>query len=130
WAAYWCQDMRPVKNNIASLIETVKYASKTFTEPDIVKKSESKAAPKIYVKALHNIFIAMKGLRIFERFGFNLTARSNRSSQVSLIGDYTQWVYDLRQADWVNCDGQKLTDFAPLFQLMELLNNNIETVLE
>ncbi|HRG38945.1 MAG TPA: hypothetical protein PK289_10480 [Bacteroidia bacterium] len=36
------------------------------------KKNERKVAPIIYVSAIDNIIYAMKDLRIFERFGFDL----------------------------------------------------------
>jgi hypothetical protein len=36
----------------------------------------------------------------------------------------------MKQFDWINIDGKKLTDFTPGFQLVELLNNNIDSVLE
>ena len=55
-----------------SLIETIKYGSKIFTEPDLKKKCKQTTPPMIYAHALDNILVAMKGIRIFERFGFNL----------------------------------------------------------
>ncbi|TWP23449.1 hypothetical protein ETU10_06890 [Apibacter muscae] len=69
------QFIRKVENLERDLIEVIKYGSKIFTEPDIKRKSKkqnSNLAPMIYIQALDAIFTAMKGKRIFERFGFNL----------------------------------------------------------
>ncbi len=65
------QDMTPITNRVKMLIEIIKYGSKIFTEPDIAKKQQS-TERDIYAAALFNIFEAMKGQRIFDRFGFNL----------------------------------------------------------
>jgi len=44
-----------------SLIETIKYGSKVFTEPDLKKKGKQTVKPMIYAYALDNILVAMKG---------------------------------------------------------------------
>jgi hypothetical protein len=54
----------------------VKYGSKIFSEPDVNKKAKGGRNPKLYVSALHYIFLSMKGLRIFERFGFDLPKKT------------------------------------------------------
>jgi len=46
---------------------------------------------KIHAGALDTIFKAMKGLRIFERFGFNLEQKSYNTPQYLLVKDYDQW---------------------------------------
>ncbi len=85
-----------------AIIETVKYGSKIFTKPDLLKNSVSKDRSKIYVGALDNILLAMKGHRIFERFGFNLpTRRAKNSGTVALLQNYTGWVFDPTVFDWV-----------------------------
>jgi len=66
------EKIEPVYNLENALIEIIKYGSKIFTEPDLKKKGNLKTPPKIYDRALDNILVAMKGKRIFERFGFNL----------------------------------------------------------
>jgi len=60
--------------------EYPKYGSKIFTEQDLDKKSNGKIPRKIYVRALDNILSAMEGIRIFERFGFNLPRKEERLS--------------------------------------------------
>ena len=73
----------------------------------------------------------MKGLRIFERFGFNLPkGRSATPTAVSIVKDYQFWEYDLKRFDWINPEGKKLTDFDPVSQLIELLTYNIDIALE
>ena len=73
----------------------------------------------------------MKGLRIFERFGFNLPRKDpTKPAGVSIVKEYDEWIFDLKQFDWINYEGKKLTDFNPLMQLIELLNNNIDIQLQ
>lgn len=66
------QDMRPVRDLESGLIEVIKYGAKIFTEPDLDKKMQGNINPTIYAAALYNIFDGMKGLRLFDRFRFNL----------------------------------------------------------
>jgi len=56
----------------------IKYGSKIFIEPDVNEKPATGDA-KIYAAGLYNIFDAMKGLRIFERFCFNLPPGSKKA---------------------------------------------------
>jgi hypothetical protein len=73
----------------------------------------------------------MKGLRIFERFGFNLPQKNAaKPAEVSIVKQYDEWTFDLKQFDWLNREGKKLTDFSPFLQMIELINNNIDGVLE
>jgi hypothetical protein len=72
FASHKAQYIRQVTNKEHDLIEIVKYGSKIFTEPDVNKKSNGSNTSNIHAAALHNIFNAMKGVRIFDRFGFNL----------------------------------------------------------
>lgn len=120
-----------VFNNITALIEVVKYGSKVFTEPDLNKKAKGIGGNTVFAAALYNIFNAMKGLRIFERFGFNLPKEEIvKPAAVSLVKDYQVWEYDLKRFDWFNFSGKKLTDFDPVSQLIELLTNKIDIALE
>ncbi len=82
WTYKGAQKMTKVFNNLKILIEVVKYGSKIFTEPDVMKKKSSNT--KIYALALNNIFIAMKELRIFERFGFIYLLLKNKILQPEL----------------------------------------------
>src|SRR5690606_16667125 len=67
------QDITPITDVEKKLIEIIKYNTKVFTEPDMKKvRYEKSRTAQVYVKALNNILLAMKGKRIFDRFGFDL----------------------------------------------------------
>ena len=80
YASPAAQDIRKINDLEHALIETIKYGSKIFTEPDLKKKSRLPKDHTIYASALHNIFTAMQGKRLFDRFGFNLPHRTNKST--------------------------------------------------
>jgi len=117
-----------VYNNVAALVEVVKYGSKIFTEPDLDKKVRKCGSGKIYLLALNNIFNAMKGLRIFERFGFNLPKRNQEDvSTVNILTNYEHWSFLISCYDWVNVEnGELLTEYRPPGILIEMLKNNID----
>ncbi len=79
WLACWtpkvaiqgAQHSRPVKDRKKNLVEIIKYSTKIFTEPDTQRKNSKKGKPTISDLAMDNIYKATKGLRIFDRFGFN-----------------------------------------------------------
>jgi len=121
------QHIEPVYNLETALIETIKYGSKIFTEPDLNKKSQLKTPPKIYARALDNILVAMKGYRIFDRFGFNQPKQEqNRSTKV--VADFENWTFPKDSSDWVNDEtGEALTGFLPPLGLSHLLNECINT---
>lgn len=121
-----------VYNSTSALIEIVKYGSKIFTEPDVNKKSNSEGNPTIHAAALDSIFKAMKGLRIFERFGFNLPNVSKiPTPEFTILRDYDEWIFEPTAFDWLNTKNEKrLADYNPIMQLVELLNNNIDITLK
>ncbi len=128
---YKAQKKRKVDNTLKDLIEIIKYGSKIFTEPDVNKKIYSKEDRVIYVKALNNIFNAMKGLRIFDRFGFNLQKVSKAESKTFIVNDYEQWIYEPQLRDWLNSDNDvRLSNYQPPIGLIDLLINNINLTLE
>lgn len=97
------QDMRPVTDLEAGLIEIIKYGSKIFTEPDMKKSLKGKSRVMVYARALDNIFKAMKRTRIFDRFGFNLPAqKTNEISSTQLLSNFEEWEYDSSKSDWIN----------------------------
>lgn len=59
------------------MIEIIKYSTRVFTEPDPNSKKKMKASHKIYMAAMYNIISAMKGHRLFDRFGFDLPKTSS-----------------------------------------------------
>jgi plasmid rolling circle replication initiator protein Rep len=116
-----------VKDNEDVLVEVIKYGSKIFTE----KKGDDKIKipAKIYVSALHNILTAMKGIRLFDRFGFN-TPKKEKTTTTKILTDFDTLVYDSKVMDWIDIESElRLSDYALPTELQQLLNN-IDTVSE
>jgi hypothetical protein len=124
------QNMQPATDTEKALIEIVKYGSKIFTEPDVATKATRKTDRDIYAAALNNIFTAMKGCRIFERFGFNLP-QQERQRKISVATDYQEWIFDDTFFDWIQAEtGNPLSGFCPQHSLVNLLEYNINKELE
>lgn len=122
------QHIETVYNLETALIETIKYGTKIFTEPDLKKKSKQKITPKIYARALDNILVAMKGKRIFERFGFNLPKQPEKESITKVVFDFEDWIFPSDASDWINTKtGESLTGYLPTMELYNLLNECINT---
>lgn len=110
-----------------ALVETIKYGSKIFTEPDLKKKSQLPKDRMIYAKALHNIFQAMKDKRLFDRFGFNLPPQPKKQGQSKWVNRYDEWRFSLPAADWINQEtGECLTGYLMPHELTQLLNECID----
>ena len=126
------QHKRPIKNLERDLVETIKYGSKIFTEPDITKKVKGVGNRDIYAAALYNIFEAMKGLRIFERFGFDLPLESSKKATGARVAEnYAEWVYIPQFHDWLNTENElTLTGYVPSNELLNLLTYNIRSDVE
>lgn len=128
----FAQDSRKIYNKEKALIETIKYGSKIFTEPDIKQKKSCKIPRMVYAAALDNIFCALKGYRLFDRFGFNLPKQTSRpKAKPTFLEDFEEWEFESSANDWVNhLTGETLTGYAMTNELSYLLNNNINTDLE
>lgn len=126
------QDIRKVYSLETGLIEIIKYGSKIFSEPDMNKRGNQNSNYQIYVSALDNILSAMKGKRIFERFGFNTgKAETTSTSEPQLITDFEEWEFNPKVADWENVNNDnKLTGYAPQSQLLSILENSINTIID
>jgi len=124
------QFIRKVEDSERDLIEIIKYNTKIFTKP---KKDDKKNNPiKIYVKAMYNIIVAMKGHRIINRFGFNLP-KNNKSKEnvITSLTSYDKSKYSLKDTDWVNEEtGEFLSNYKLDPELKDLLKNKINTSLE
>ena len=111
-----------------ALIETIKYGSKIFTEPDVNKKANSSNNGKIHAAAVYNIFDAMEGLRLFDRFGFDLpkgTAKERKGARV--VTKYGEWLFVPQYFDWLNTENElTLTGYVPKTDLVNLLEYNID----
>jgi len=128
----YAQDSRKITNKQAALIETIKYGSKIFTEPDIKKKKDSTIPRMVYAAALDNIFCALKGVRLFDRVGVNLPKQTARTkAKTTFLEDFDDWIYEPSANDWVNhLTGELLTGYAISDELGYLLDNNINVQLE
>ena len=88
------------------------FAEKIFTEPDLKNKIKQTDTAHIYVKALDTILMAMKGYRIFDRFGFDAPQKSKaKFTPAKLLSLYGEFEYDSKSTYWVNpYTGELLTD--------------------
>lgn len=127
WSSRYAQHVRPVGDLEADLIETVKYGSKIFTDPEGKRKLTDSADNSIYAAAHYNIFAAMKGLRIFERFGFNLPKETQiKPIGARVVSGHTEWIYLPQYMDWQNAENELvLAAYTPKPELLRLLENNI-----
>lgn len=124
------QHKRKVENKIKDLIEIIKYGSKIFTEVDLNNRLKSEATTSIFAAALDNIFVAMKGIRIFDRFGFNLSRKNRNTGSLFIAKEYREWIFDAERMDWFNTDSdERLSNYNPARELIQLLANNINTEL-
>jgi len=124
------QHIRKVKNLERDLIETIKYGSKIFTESDLKKKGKKATVPMVYAYALDNILCAMKGKRIFDRFGFNLPKINKKEIPQQLITNFDEYIFSSTSTDWINKNtGECLTGYLQPIELSYLLDEciNIET---
>ncbi|MDF1676837.1 MAG: protein rep [Vicingaceae bacterium] len=120
------QDMRPANTLESDLVETIKYGSKIFTEPDQKKGKKASTNPMIYVNALDNIYAAMSRKRLFDRFGFSLPPQPKKESIRTIIYDSELFKYSTNDADWVNKKtGECLSGYINTPELEHLLNQCI-----
>lgn len=124
WTNRLAQKAIRVNDSEKALVEVVKYGSKIFTEPDLNNGAKVKGNSKIYVLALGNIFTAMKGLRIFERFGFNLPTTKLIIEEPRVTTNYKEWNFDISKFDWINSLGERLVNYLPAPELLRLLEDN------
>ncbi len=127
YAVHWCQKIIPITNMETGLMEIIKYGSKIFTEPDLKNKAKRTDTVYIYLKALNTILTAMKGERIFDRFGFNATKKTkSKNTLPKLLSIYNEWEYDIESSDWINSmTGEVLTDYKIPSHLEAILSENI-----
>lgn len=125
------QFKRKVKFLEKDLIEVIKYGTKIFTEPNPNNK-KANVTPYVYISALYNILKSMRGLRLFDRFGFNNPQGTNRSrNDPTLHHEYEELKYHNDIMDWVNEEtGETLSGYTPTPELYNLLNHQIDTTLE
>ncbi len=122
------QNIQKVNNLESGLIEIIKYGSKIFTEPHLKKQKKQSDTVQIYVKALSVILKAMKGKRIFDRFGFNLPSKVKIDFiPAKLLSNYNEWEYDVSSTDWINkLSGEKLCSYDMPSDLQSIMEYNID----
>jgi len=121
------QKIKPVRNLNNSLIEIIKYGTKIFTEPDLESKSNQRHNREVYAKALYNIVTCMKGLRIFERFGFNVSKAQLEHIPAKVATDFQTWKFLPQFRDWQNTENElTLTNYHVPEALINLLENEID----
>jgi hypothetical protein len=77
---------------------------------------------------LDNIYGAMKGCRIIDRFGFNVPKLEKHKTDSLLTNDYQVWQYSLQYRDWLNEEHESpLSAFIPEYSLETLLESNIDS---
>ncbi len=122
------QDIRRVSDNEKVLIEVIKYGSKIFTDPDMKKTKKGERKHMIYARALYNIVEAMQGIRLFERFGFNLPKENRPIKQATLLNDFNEYLYNSSRIDWIDTNSnQSLSNYVPTLELEYLLKKFIDS---
>ena len=71
----------------------------------------------------------MKGLRLIDRFGFNLPKGSDNKEKVSqIVEEYQIWEYDAQSMDWVSDEIEStLSAYNPSAELLQILKEHIDT---
>jgi hypothetical protein len=121
------QKNQRVRNLEDCLVEILKYSSKIFTDPDIEQSKRGNKSPLlICVEAYDTIISAMKGQRIFDRFGFNLPPQPKKGTSIKALNQYKAWIYDLKYSDWLEIDGElTLSGYIAPDELRTLLKDSI-----
>jgi plasmid rolling circle replication initiator protein Rep len=139
WMAAWkptwlnpeAQHNKRVRNTEKDLVEVIKYGAKIFTEPGKTKAEKKKRRNEsvIYARALHNIYTAMKGERLLDRFGFNLPKDTpKRESKLTEVDEVHLWRYKSRFSDWLHPEHEStLTGYIPSFDDDFILERKIDT---
>lgn len=133
WTNRLGQKIDLIYNKEKILLEIIKYSSKVFTEPDPNRRSKykEKASHKVYAKALYNILVAMKGHRLFDRFGFNLPSCTKNKIKEHWTTKYEEWHYNSFIHDWFSKEsGEVLSNYRPSKELLSLIENDINNEIE
>lgn len=123
------QNIQKVDDLESGLIEIIKHRSKIFTEPDLKNQKNKKDTAQIYIKALNTILAAMKGKRIFDRFGFNSPNENKPQQYPKLHWNFKEWIYDPENSDWIDTvTGEVFADYKMPSHLQAILDNNINNI--
>lgn len=117
------QDMRPIESLERDLIETIKYGTKIFTQPDPDKRKRVKGSERIYAVAIYNVLNAMKGRHLMEHFGFKTPVVKKEKTDAITLTDSENWKYDPAKLDWGNeLTDEVLMNFSPSPELIRMSN--------
>lgn len=120
------QQSKPTYSLGGALAEVIKYGTKIFSAKDVYDKANRKA-DKIYAAAKYNIVKAMKGLRIFERFRFDLPEKTKVIEPAKVVTGHMVWRYMPQYHDWVSQDHEAtLTGYIHSPELHHLLAHCID----
>jgi len=73
------------------------------------------------------IFDAMRGLRIFDRFGFDLPRTEKHKNTAKVTIDFRTWHYSHEHSDWLSPEHEStLSSYAPTTELVYLLETRID----
>ena len=115
------QDMRPIESLERDLIETIKYGTKIFAQPDPDKRKKVKGSERIYAVAIYNILNAMKGRHLMEHFGFKTPVVKKEKTDAITLTDSKNWKYDPGKLDWGNeLTDEVLMNFSPSEELVRI----------
>jgi len=124
----WAQVRRRVNDTDKCLIETIKYVSKTMTDPDMKKGDKVTKNPVVYANALYHIYKAFSNRRLLSTFGFSLPKQDYKKTKIQHVTDVRQWKYKPYQTDYVDIEtGEMMLNYIPSNELVELMKSNINT---
>ena len=124
------QNAKKIEGFENCMIEVIKYGTKIFTIPKTDEDKGIKVKLIIYVKVMHNILTAMKGIRLFDRFWFDLP-NHEKESKINVLANYDQMNYSSTIFDWIDDDSElRLTEYALPTKLVEIWKSRIDTELE
>ena len=128
FAASCAQKATKIYDREKALVEIVKYCTKIFTDPTM-QKSKKKTTHFVYISAIDNIIAAMKGLRIFESFGFRLP-KKEKISKITMLSVYHELTYDPILSNWVSSKNIAISNFDDNNQLINILTDSINKDVE
>ena len=123
----WGQSRRRVNDTEKCLIKTIKYVSKTMTDPNMNKGDDVTENPVIYAHALYNVYKAFSNRRLLTTFGFSLPKQDYSKTQIQHVTKARQWKFAAHQTDYVDIEtGEMMLNYIPSNDLIDLLKNNID----
>ena len=121
------QHKRKIRDLDHDLIETIKYGTKFFTEPN-PRDKKTKVPRTIYIRAMYNILVAMRNMKQFHYFGFKHPKIEKQEKQApSVVIDFSNFDYHLGSADWIDTEtGNPLTAYQPDSDLLDMLQERLD----